>query len=329
MTPPQPNPIPFSHADLERRRLESTLDNDLGSISLGTLTSTSSATARQQSLSDLSSLGSVEYPRGEGRSISLDAAAHHFAHSGPHGTPRAAAKRSSVHAKGIYGESPVSTAGHHVSAVTLADGIFRRQREEDEESEFDPERSLGRLVGELGRVMSGVGLRLTPSSRLVDKQRISPRPTSPFSPPRSPRSPSPLTTSAHNLSFTLNRSTALPSPPTSRSSSEEPTSGFTAAAQKLEKELRAKSAPRRALSDTTAHNILTPAPRRAKGRIEGLKENVRPRSAPIPAGGDITGMTGLLETPAKGAEYGSLGRNTDIGGESAGELELERQWDMS
>lgn len=55
------------------------------------------------------------------------------------------------------GESPVSTVGHHVSAVTLADGVFRGRAEDEESgSEWDPERSLGRLVGELGRVMSDV-----------------------------------------------------------------------------------------------------------------------------------------------------------------------------
>ena len=60
--------------------------------------------------------------------------------------------------------SPVSTADHHVSAVTLADGVFARpmgsgrNKEDDAESgsEWDPDRSLGRLVGELGKVMQAV-----------------------------------------------------------------------------------------------------------------------------------------------------------------------------
>ena len=61
--------------------------------------------------------------------------------------------------------SPVSTAGHHVSAVTLAEGVFTRpmggrgQHEGDVSgsgSEWDPDRSLGRLVGELGKVMQSV-----------------------------------------------------------------------------------------------------------------------------------------------------------------------------
>lgn len=60
-------------------------------------------------------------------------------------------------------DSPVSTVGHHVSAVTLNAGVFRRGRgnqaydgDESDRDEFDPERSLGRLVGELGKVMGGV-----------------------------------------------------------------------------------------------------------------------------------------------------------------------------
>ncbi len=53
------------------------------------------------------------------------------------------------------GASPVSTAGHHASAVTLGAGVFRRG-DKGEESEFDPDRSLGRLVGELGKVVGGV-----------------------------------------------------------------------------------------------------------------------------------------------------------------------------
>ncbi len=52
--------------------------------------------------------------------------------------------------------------------MTLADGVFGRkgirgdgwvggrQRRVGEEDEWDPERSLGRLVGELGRVMGEV-----------------------------------------------------------------------------------------------------------------------------------------------------------------------------
>ena len=56
-------------------------------------------------------------------------------------------------------DSPVSTAGHHVSAVTLGEGVFRTKGGQWESGdEFDPERSLGRLVGELGKAMGSVSL---------------------------------------------------------------------------------------------------------------------------------------------------------------------------
>lgn len=71
-------------------------------------------------------------------------------------------------------DSPASTANHHVSAVTLGDGVFRRPiaraasgsgngtgsggRHGHNEGEWDPERSFGRLVGELGKVMNGVSV---------------------------------------------------------------------------------------------------------------------------------------------------------------------------
>lgn len=145
-----PRPIPPSATDLERRCLESTIDQDLHSLSLASLTN-SGTNSHSHSFSSISS---VEYPRGVAST------------NGPHGTPRAASRTLSG-GSGI-GESPVSTEGHHVSAVTLADGVFGRkgirgdgwvggrQRRVGEEDEWDPERSLGRLVGELGRVMGEV-----------------------------------------------------------------------------------------------------------------------------------------------------------------------------
>lgn len=71
----------------------------------------------------------------------------------------------------FIGASPVSTAGHHASAVTLGAGVFKshgsRAGDDDGDSEFDPERSLGRLVGELGRVMgSDVSTELNRCGRL-------------------------------------------------------------------------------------------------------------------------------------------------------------------
>ena len=48
---------------------------------------------------------------------------------GPHGTPRATSggrKVSQMSERSYLDASPVSTAGHHVSAVTLAEGVFKR-----------------------------------------------------------------------------------------------------------------------------------------------------------------------------------------------------------
>ena len=139
-----PRPILSSATDLERRRLESTVDQDLHSLSLASLISNSESATSSHPHS-FSSLLSVEYPRG-------------LSGVGPHGTPRAATRDLSINTKS--GESPLSTVGHHVSAMTLADGIFARKggrgKVDRDDDEWDPERSLGRLVGELGRVMSDV-----------------------------------------------------------------------------------------------------------------------------------------------------------------------------
>lgn len=189
-----PQPILPSAIDLERRRLENTIDHDLHSLSLGSLITSSGSSSHtiqnpsrrspplQHDISagsSMTSMSSLEYPRafGEGdtgRSLPFalpsqhydrDSNLHQHTHHGPHGTPRAAAgvgrKASGLSARSVRSEfdSPISTAGHHVSAVTLGEGIFRTGRggvEDMSTDEFDPERSLGRLVGELGKVMGGV-----------------------------------------------------------------------------------------------------------------------------------------------------------------------------
>ena len=63
----------------------------------------------------------------------------------------------------------------------------------------------------------------------------------------------------------------------------------------------------------------TPAPKRVhkdksseKARLRTLQGEKRPTSAPARMDGDLTGMTMLLETPAKGGEYGSLNKNEPI-----------------
>jgi hypothetical protein len=125
---------------------------------------------------------------------------------------------------------------------------------------------------------------------------------------------------------------------------------FSSMARELEEELRYRKqtqlappivpvagsgAQRRVLSDSTAHNVqqqhhsgsMTPAPKNVpqKDRVRALQsENRRPVSAPAGRGtgdvtADVTGMTGLMETPAKGAGHGTLGKNEDVGGDAGGE----------
>ncbi|WVQ62201.1 uncharacterized protein L199_000340 [Kwoniella botswanensis] len=334
-----PLPILPSNSDLERRRLESTIDNDLGSLSLSSLPT--STTTTHSFISSGSSTISMEYPRAETMSFSYQP--HH--HYGPTGTPRAAGRMPSrlssfgaPEQSMFVGASPVSTAGHHASAVTLGAGVFgKRDEGNGNTSEFDPERSLGRLVGELGRVMGS--------------DKLPSRPTSPFSPPRSP-SPLPSlmqnNNQAANLSFTLNRNDPLLSPPSSggeqtitqKNFPSNSNSRFSSLARELGEEIQnarkqkhrqQQQQPRRALSDSTTQNIQTPAPisharKGDKGhRIKMLQgENRRSASAPIRSNKDnsmdVTGYTNLMATPAKGGEYGTLGKNGEVGGETGANI---------
>lgn len=136
-------PIPFSRTDLERQRLESTLDHDLSTLSLG-VSNPSTSFASHSSVSTLGvprsaavhdyrpSLTFDETPRRPGRHPSFAAS---FASAG-------------------VGASPTSTDGHHVSAATLGAGVFNNPtRREPPAGEFDPDRSLGSLVGQLTRAM--------------------------------------------------------------------------------------------------------------------------------------------------------------------------------
>lgn len=156
---------------------------------------------------------------------------------------------------------------------------------------------------------------------------MSNRPTSPFSPTRSPRSPSPFTSSQlnPNLSFTLNRADPLPSPPASRAGSGSGSSSGS-------RSRTAHAAPtRRALGESTAHNI-APMPRQAnvgetpkpKSKLGHPQHNqYRPMSAPVPGRGglaDVTGMTGLMETPDKGLVHGLIGKNGEAGPGAAGKF---------
>lgn len=199
-------PITSSAVDLERRRLESTIDQDLSTLSISSIRTGGSIRSGEgdgayrdlfdgldpileegaiaggqdgdRTFLSASSDLTLEHPRGFGRSAIHDKSGpedwFHYA-QGPSGTPRAAVHNvpkqhdrprtmSGLSALSVpsFAESPISTAGHHVSAVSLADGVFRRKNGawsdgDDDGSEFDPERSLGRLVGELGRAMGGQG----------------------------------------------------------------------------------------------------------------------------------------------------------------------------
>ncbi|WVF70618.1 hypothetical protein IAT40_005410 [Kwoniella sp. CBS 6097] len=368
-----PVPIPPSVSDLERRRLESNIDHDLASLSLSSLPTSTNSHSHSHSHSFISTSSSastnfsLEYPRAETLSFSAqNPYSNHHMH-GPHGTSRLSSF-GNVNGNGtirggeqsmFVGASPVSTAGHHASAVTLGAGVFgnnNRRRGgvnegEDETglgTEFDPERSLGRLVGELGKVMGG--------------DRLPTRPASPFSPPRSPSPlPSLHNTQAANLSFTLTRNDPLLSPPSSGGEHSgsvgmgsthntkakgkvQPdaavSSRFSSLAREIEGDIRAArqaqsqaqaQAPRRALSDSTSHNVQrTPVAKqfgsKTNGnRVKAIQEEIR-RSASAPVRGardqsmDVTGMTNLMATPAKGMEYGTIGKNGDVGGEAAGSI---------
>jgi hypothetical protein len=282
-----PAPIRPSSTDLERRRLESTIDHDLHSLSLSSLLSTTPSSSsippppttnfdwaqggkgrypevrvrpesereRQQQQQQASarstqnhrqqqrsldhqmsttfcSISSIEQARGEtaahpsfhghanhndmtfdqyldrtyevngDNDMSDDNHQHHhdqggfgaeteardrYLGLGPHGTPRAGARKVSGMSERSMAESPVSTAGHHVSAVTLGDGVFRRpiargpsggsgsgnrDVQGGQENEWDPERSFGRLVGELGKVMNGVSACLHPPKHFFPANRL-------------------------------------------------------------------------------------------------------------------------------------------------------------
>ena len=87
---------------------------------------------------------------------------------------------------------------------------------------------------------------------------------------------------------------------------------------------------RRPLGDTTVHNITQSQARpqhvaASKPKPKIVQDTpIRPASAPTRLrphdSADVTGMTGLLETPAKGLVHGSIGRNGDVGDDAAGEL---------
>lgn len=108
--------------------------------------------------------------------------------------------------------------------------------------------------------------------------------------------------------------------------------------------------PRPALGETSRPNtqpIAAPAPMVSKDRLKALaREDVPPRSVSAPSAmrsspakmtpaknvrmqatvrddsADITGMTGLISTPAKGQAFGTLGKDINVGGDSGGMYRL-------
>jgi hypothetical protein len=146
-------PIPFSAEDEARRRLEHTIDQDLSSLSFTASTSfasgTSVSTIPVARSAHVIRPMSPDYPRYPSAAFA----------AGGDNTPRPKrAATSFAHtdfSEGV-GASPTSTPGHHVSAATIGAGVFKRpgtsMRDRTGE-EFDPDRSLGRLVGQLSKAM--------------------------------------------------------------------------------------------------------------------------------------------------------------------------------
>lgn len=243
----------------------------------------------------------------------------------------------------FIGASPASTAGHHASAVTLGAGVFAGRKDshsEAGEADFDPERSLGRLVDELGRVMGSDVRHTQLHADNADflSQKLPSRPSSPFSPTRTP---TPLGSNPLDLSFTLARSTPLPSPPPSDSELEinetpkpRPRRPSKVPAHTSKNENSARG--NRPLGESRQGNTATtPGATRAfqptaasKDRLRSLRaEHSKPRSVSAPVRGDrtlgdITGLSDLLNTPAKPGEFGSLGKDESVGGIPAGESVL-------
>lgn len=125
---------------------------------------------------------------------------------------------------------------------------------------------------------------------------MAPKPVSPFVSPRSLRSPSPGLNYVPNLSYSLNRNDPLPSPPQSRTVSSASSKSA------LREAIPSRSDGRTALGETNRHNI-------APQRTQREPKKTRNRHAAGTDSPDITGITQLLATPARGAEFESIGKN--------------------
>lgn len=122
-------PIPYVH-----QRPDRSLSSDEESYHMGS-----------------STISSVEYPRSG--LLAASARSHNLPHSRQGKENTAADSTYNSHSL-FVGASPVSSAGHHASAMTLGLGVFDQKRSNqnqnrNEAEEYDPDRSLGRLVKQL------------------------------------------------------------------------------------------------------------------------------------------------------------------------------------
>lgn len=282
-------PILPSSFDLERQRLESTLDHDLSSLSLSMTGTTSTSFAS-------SSLSTIGVPRAAVAPMPQLDEYPRFPTQRDR-TPRATKKPSyNNRTETSLGVSPASTAGHHVSAVTLGAGVFKRPTVDfnDKTEEFDPDRSLGRLTRELARAMEKEVSQPIASS--TDTQR--PKPSSPFRSPHSPRSPSPAPSVLPNLSLSLGRQDPLPSPPNSRTVSSSSSNSQSYGYQNQRTHVSAK---RPVLVETTNRQARVP------DALSSVPRSLRPHQ--INDSADVTGMTALLATPAKAMGMADIDKN--------------------
>jgi hypothetical protein len=87
----------------------------------------------------------------------------------------------------------------------------------------------------------------------------------------------------------------------------------------------AQTKTRRPLGDTTVHNITQTRTQDQKSKPKVVQDTPQ-RSASAPTrlrphdSADVTGMTGLLDTPAKGLAHGSINKNGNVGDDAAGKL---------
>ncbi|WVQ83835.1 hypothetical protein IAT38_005979 [Cryptococcus sp. DSM 104549] len=250
--------------------------------------------APDMSISTNHSFASLEYPRAE-PPAPRNTSHHPRVPSGlsswgarTPGTQGGEEKKRSEEKSMFVGASPASTAGHHASAVTLGARVFAKGGREDAEGEYDPERNVGKLVGELGRVTSGGNI---PS-----------RPTSPYSPYRSP-------TPINNVPPT-NFFVIQPGKPPDLTRAES--SQFSALSRNIETKLRAANTANAAPGGTQAQ------PKGKGGKPKSRPHTLRTVSAPVPrrsrsfATADVTGLTELLKTPAVAAKFGVLGENVQV-----------------